>query len=74
MKTLLERLKDEYVIALNNNREKYPHSTDAIFDELKNNTHWIDLKYGTVCYIINQLRLTDYSDYSPAGISKLFNH
>jgi hypothetical protein len=70
MKTLLERLKDEHVIVLHHLGEEYPHSIDALFEELKNNTHWIDLTYGTVCYLIGGLKLTDYS---PSTISNLFN-
>jgi hypothetical protein len=70
MKTLLERLKDEHVIVLHRLGEEYPHSIDALFEELKNNTHWIDLTYGTICYLIGGLKLTDYS---PSTISNLFN-
>jgi hypothetical protein len=70
MKTLLERLKDEHMIVLHYIGEEYPHSIDALFEDLKSNTHWIDLTYGTICYMINGLKLTDYS---PSTISSLFN-
>ena len=70
MKTLLERLKYEHLVTFNDLSEEYPHSIDALVEELKNNTHWIDLTYGTVCYLIGGLKLTDYS---PSTISNLFN-
>jgi hypothetical protein len=70
MKKLLDRLKDEHVIVLHHLGEEFPHSIDALFEELKNNTHWIDLSYWTVCYLKDGLNLPDHS---PATVSKLFN-
>lgn len=70
MKTLLERLKDEHVITLHNKGEEFPHTTDAVFDALKENTRWTDLTYEIICILNNDLEL---SDYSPSTISNLFN-
>ena len=70
MKTLLDRLKDEHVIVLHHLGDQFPHTIDAVFEALKENTRWTDLTYETICILNNDLELPDYS---PSTISNLFN-
>ena len=70
MKTLLDRLKDEHVIVLHHRGEEFPHTIDAVFDVLKENTRWTDLTYEIIYILNNHLEL---KDYSPTTISNLFN-
>jgi hypothetical protein len=69
MTNLLERLKPEYLKIINDQEVKYPFSTKQVQIELSETNHWIDLKYSTVFYLCNTLRIYDYS---PSAIEKLF--
>lgn len=70
MKTLLDRLKDEHVIVLHQRGEEFPATVENTFNELKDNTHWTDLRYSTICYLVDAF---NFKDYSPLTISNLFN-
>ena len=69
MTNLLERLKPEYLKIISDQEVKYPFSTNQVQIELSETNHWIDLKYSTVFYLCNTLRIYDYS---PSAIEKLF--
>ena len=70
MKTLLDRLKDEHVIVLHHKGEEFPLTVEYAFNELKDKSAWTDLRYRTICYLVNTFSL---KDYSPTTISNLFN-
>lgn len=44
---LLERLKPEIKVVLNEKLELFPITTQKVVDELSSNTYIIDLRYGT---------------------------
>jgi hypothetical protein len=69
MTNLLERLKPEFLKIISDQEVKYPFSTNQVQIELSETNHWIDLKYSTVFYLCNTLRIYDYS---PSAIEKLF--
>lgn len=70
MKTLLDRLKDEHVIVLHHRGEEFPLTVENVFDELKDKSAWTDLRYGTICSLVDAF---NFKDYSPLTISNLFN-
>jgi hypothetical protein len=69
--SLLERLKPEYLKMIQNNMDMYPYSTKQLQIELAKINNWVDLKYSTVVYLCNALRIYDYS---PSAIDKLFTN
>jgi len=70
MENLLERLKPEYKKIISDQEVKYPFSTKQVQIDLSETNHWVDLKYSTVFYLCNTLRIYDYS---PSAIEKLFS-
>jgi hypothetical protein len=69
--SLLERLKPEYLKMIQDDIEIYPYSTNQLKIELSKISNWVDLKYSTVVYLCNTLRVYDYS---PSSIDKLFTN
>jgi hypothetical protein len=69
--SLLDRLKPEYLKMIQDDIEKYPYSTNQLKIELSKISNWVDLKYSTVGYLCNTLRVYDYS---PSSIDKLFTN
>ena len=69
--SLLERLKPEYLKMIQDDIEKYSYSTNQALIELAKINNWVDLKYSTVVYLCNALRIYDYS---PSSIDKLFTN
>ena len=71
MKTLFERLSEEHIKCLMNEKEKYPYSVNSVIKGLKENYFWIDLKYNIVASLVNYFNL---NSYSPVEIDKLFTN
>lgn len=59
MKTLHERLKQEYVTILQKESKKYPNAIKALDEEFRNKHHIMELNYGTVVSLTNFLALTN---------------
>jgi hypothetical protein len=68
MKTLFEKLKPQYKAKLESQAEFYPNSIKVIEHELKINTSFIDLKYGTVFELMNFCNLTNFNIVTIANL------
>jgi hypothetical protein len=69
MKNLLERLKPEYKVQLDEQAKEYPFAVALFMEELKNASFVMDLKYGTAVSLSNFLQLPTYDFVT---ISNLF--
>ena len=52
MKTLLERLKPEYLEILENEKTKFPYLIKIITKTLKNNHYFTELQIREICYLM----------------------
>ena len=59
MKTLWERLSEENRFKLENQKTIYPTITKDLIDELKNNFSYVDLKFESVIYLVQELTKED---------------
>ena len=71
MRTLLERLKPEHRARLESQKEEYMFTHEHLVEMLARNVEWKDMPYRTIDYLLNTLKIYDYSPYV---ISKLFEH
>lgn len=61
MSSLYDRLKPEYKAKLENQAIQYPFAIEAFFKEFKNATFVMDLRFGSIVFLSNFLRLPDYN-------------
>ena len=59
MKNLWERLSKENRLKLENQKTLYPTITKDLIDELKNNFSYVDLKFESVIYLVQELTKED---------------
>jgi hypothetical protein len=68
---LINRLSPEHLLMLKAEEINYPETTKRLIEELSNTTHWVDLKYSTICKLVFNLGI---KDYSPSTIDKIFDN
>ena len=66
---LLERLKPEHRIKLNELEKSYPVSIENIKDQLKKEYYWIDLRFQSAADLCSMLNI----EFSTYNLSELFN-
>ena len=68
--SLYYRLNPVHLEYLLSTEPSFPYTINGILDELRTETDWVSLSYGTVCNLKQFLNLTDYS---PTSIDSIFN-
>lgn len=68
---LYKRLKPEYREMLKEAQKKYPNSVDMMLEDLEYTHFYTDLRYSTVCMMVNYF---DLKEYNPSTIDNLFNN
>jgi hypothetical protein len=69
MKTLFERLEPEVLTVLEIKKITIPYIIEELYNDLKCNTNWLNLKYRNICYLKFYLEL---ENFSPTIINNLF--
>lgn len=59
METLWERLSEENQLKLENQKNLYPTITKDLIDELQNTFSYVDLKFESVIYLVQELTKED---------------
>ena len=59
MKNLWERLSEENQLKLENQKTLYPTITKDLIDELQNTFSYVDLKFESVIYLVQELTKED---------------
>ena len=59
MKNLWERLSEENQLKLENQKNLYPTITKDLIDELQNTFSYVDLKFESVIYLVQELTKED---------------
>lgn len=68
MKTLLERLKPEYLEMLENEKKQYPVTVEVFKEKLNNIHSWLQITYENLIYINNTFKV----EIDVTKISNLF--
>ena len=59
MKTLWERLSEENRLKLENQKTLYPTTTKDLIDELQTTFSYVDLKFESVIFLVQELTKED---------------